>query len=501
MSDLEDKAEEQRLEKGKVRKLLFLIGLLLCTILLAADIVTILNVVRLNVLSGKLLALLVTTLIFILVILVVLNRWIVSGIVSKVLSLCLIVLLIIANRYMQYTYNRLNDMTDIKTIIDDMHVYVMEDDSARSVQDAEAYTFGRLSTLDKNNTDTYIASIEDVLGVRIECREYEAAVDLVKALYDGEVGAIIMNSAYTGIVTGVDEFKDFERDTRIIDTLSIENEVCIDEEVNEAYLYNGDRVFTIYISGIDTRGSSPKVNSNSDVNILLTANLDTRQVLLISTPRDFYVPLSISNGIRDKLTHAGGYGIDVSMDTLEMLYGVNIDDYLKINFTGFVDVIDELGGVEVYSDYDFSTKKNSFRKGYNSLNGEEALAFARERYSFSDGDRQRGKNQMAVIEAIIKKMASSDMLENYTDILDSLADCIVTSMTHDEITELVKFQLNDMSGWDVQKYSVNGFDSSNTTYSVGSMVLYVMVPDDETVEQAKEYLRQIYAGETVQVKK
>ena len=268
------------------------------------------------------------------------------------------------------------------------------------------------------------------------------------------------------------------------------------EEVPEEYLYSGDRVFTVYISGIDTSGS-PNVTSRSDVNILLTANLDTRQILMISTPRDYYVPLSISGGIRDKLTHAGIYGIDVSKDTLGMLYGVQVDDYVKINFTGFKEIIDELGGVNVYSEYAFTEGNYHFQQGYNELNGTEALVFARCRYAFATGDRQRGKNQMAVIEAVINKMVSSDILYSYTDVLDAISDSMVTSMTYDEISELVKFQLNDMQGWDIVSYSVNGYDSSNTTYSTGNQMLYVMVPNEETVNQAKEYLAQMYAGEKI----
>ena len=242
------------------------------------------------------------------------------------------------------------------------------------------------------------------------------------------------------------------------------------------------------------------VNRNSDVNILITVNTKTRQILMINTPRDFYVPLSISNGVKDKLTHAGCYGIQVSVDTLEMLYGVNIDDYIKINFTGFVDVINELGGVDVYSEYDFMPRHGTqhFTVGYNHVNGTEALGFVRERYSFGSGDRQRGKNQMALIKAMINKCVSTDTLLNYENILGAVSSSIATSMTTDEITGLVKMQLSDMKGWDIQTYSVDGKGDNLMTFSL-TAPNYVMVPTQSTVDMAKEYLRQIYAGETVQV--
>ena len=236
----------------------------------------------------------------------------------------------------------------------------------------------------------------------------------------------------------------------------------------------------------------------------MTVNMDTHQILMISTPRDYFVPLSISGNVRDKLTHSGAYGVDVTMDTLEMLYGVNIDDYVRINFDGFMDVIDALGGITVYSDYEFDGFDNDvvnmtyhFNQGYNELNGKQALLFARERHAFTDGDRQRGKNQMAVIEGMIDKALSPQILKNYTNIWSEVSDCVVTSMDYDEIADFVKTQLSDGTNWNVVKYSVTGTDSSSTTYSTGSTEVYVMIPDEETVNQAREYLRQIYAGQTV----
>ena len=180
-----------------------------------------------------------------------------------------------------------------------------------------------------------------------------------------------------------------------------------------------DNIIRLYISGIDTRGSEI-INTRSDVNIIATINTDTKQMLLVSTPRDYFVPLSISNGVPDKLTHAGIYGIDVSMDTLGMLYDTSLDDYFRVNFAGFIKIIDALGGVDMNVEASFSDRGYSFTQGMMHMNGEEALVYARERYAFSDGDRARGRHQMELINAVMQKILSPEILSKYTEVLASL---------------------------------------------------------------------------------
>ena len=259
---------------------------------------------------------------------------------------------------------------------------------------------------------------------------------------------------------------------------------------------NKDRVFTMYISGIDSR-SGLIAKSRSDVNIIATVNVDTRQVLLISTPRDFYVPLPISNGIPDKLTHAGIYGIDVSMGTLEMLYGTEIDYYFRVNFSGFEKIIDALGGITVHSDYTFTAGGYNYYEGENTLNGAEALRFARERKSFSSGDRQRGKNQMAVIEAVIQKAMSPAILAGYMDIMESVSGSFETSMPYDVIAELVRDQLDKGGSWNIVSYSVDGTGDNQIPYSMSTSA-YVMIPDQSTVDAAIAKIQQVKNGEILE---
>lgn len=256
-----------------------------------------------------------------------------------------------------------------------------------------------------------------------------------------------------------------------------------------------DEVYTIFVSGIDTRGGMT-ASSRSDVNIILTLNATTKQILMISTPRDYFVPLSISNGVPDKLTHAGIYGVNVCMDTLDMLYDIDINYYFRLNFAGFEQIIDALGGVNVNSDYDFDSGNTTgyhFNKGENHLNGEQALVFARERYAFKEGDRQRGRNQMAVIQGVVDKATQPAFLKNYLSVLDSLDGAFETNVPYDVMASLVRKQLGEGGSWQVLSYSVDGTGDTQKPYSMSSKA-YVMIPDQNTVDKAKVLMKKVREG-------
>ena len=246
--------------------------------------------------------------------------------------------------------------------------------------------------------------------------------------------------------------------------------------------------FVIYLSGVDTRGELAE-KARSDVNILAVVNPQTKQVALINTPRDYYVDLAGTNS-KDKLTHAGLYGVETSMATLGNLYGVNVDQYLRINFAGFISIIDAVGGVDVYSDQAFTSvgspgyyDPTTFAEGWNHLDGKSALAFARERHAFASGDIQRGINQMKVIDAMMNKIKSPTVLMSFSKLMDAVSDCFVTSLSQEQISALVRMQLASLSDWDIQSYSAKG------------QSLYVMKPDENSVNQAKELIASVLGGE------
>ena len=259
--------------------------------------------------------------------------------------------------------------------------------------------------------------------------------------------------------------------------------------------------FVVYLSGVDTRGDLTD-KARSDVNIIAAVNPVTKQVVLINTPRDYYVDLAGTNS-KDKLTHAGLYGVQTSMDTLGNLYGVDVQHYIRINFAGFINIIDALGGVDVYSDQAFTSvgspgyyDPTTFVEGWNHLDGKAALAFARERHAFKTGDVQRGINQMKVIDAMLNKIKSPALLMGFTKILDAVSDSFVTSLSQNQISALVRMQLSDFAEWNIERYTVTGSSGSSTKcYSAKGQKLYVMKPDEASVAKAKEMIAAVLGGE------
>ncbi len=243
--------------------------------------------------------------------------------------------------------------------------------------------------------------------------------------------------------------------------------------------------FIVYISGIDTYGAISSV-SRSDVNMLAVVNPETRQLLLVNTPRDYYVQLNGTTGTKDKLTHAGIYGVDKSRKTMEDLYQVEIPFYLRVNFSSLVTIVDSLGGINVYSDYAFK----SFHEGYNQLDGKAALEFSRERYSFEEGDRQRGRNQQRVIEAIVSKMSTPGALVNYQSVLSSVQGAVQTNIPAGFITGLASNQIKSGKGWSTKSISVDGTGSKGPTYSMGAQQLYIMIPNESSLSQARATIQQ-----------
>ena len=290
-----------------------------------------------------------------------------------------------------------------------------------------------------------------------------------------------------------EENNEFESKTKVIYKFSIK----IKSKAKAKDVDVTSKPFTIYVSGIDTYGKITSV-SRSDVNMLITVNPETKQVLLTSIPRDYYVQLHGIRGNKDKLTHAGMYGVDMSISTIEDLLDVEINYYVKVNFTSLIDIVNALDGITVYSDYTFTSIDGMhYTEGNNFMNGEQALSFARERKAFAAGDRQRGKDQQAVIAAIIKKVCSKKIITKYSSLLKSLDGKFQTNMSQNKITSLLKMQLNDMASWNVSTYNLEGVDSREYTYSGGNMQLYVMLPVTGSLEQAKTLIDDVIAGKTL----
>ena len=336
--------------------------------------------------------------------------------------------------------------------------------------------------------------LEKSINKKIKNSKLEYSENVAELLYevkDNIETIIIVNSGNYDAM--VEENQEYTNSVKVLDTIEIKQRI---ENTSTGVDVTEDS-FIVYLSGIDTRSGKLPAKSLSDVNILLVVNPTEKKILMVNTPRDYYVQLHGKTGLKDKLTHAGLVGgVNMSMSTLEDLYEIKVPYYVRVNFNAVVKLVDAIDGITLYND---QTKSFScwtdrdcvFKPGDNKVKGKCALAFARERHAYTQGDRHRGENQEQVIQKIIEKVTSSKtLISKYSDILTSLNGTFETNITTEEITSLVKMQVDDMSGWTIDTYNVSGSDLYAYTYSYPSRELYVMNPNLKTVEEAKVKLNQ-----------
>ena len=383
------------------------------------------------------------------------------------------------------------------------YIYV-DKDNRDDMGDAMEYNFGILSDADVENTTALVAKITEGLGSDVKYTAIDGVPELVQALYDKQVDAIILNQGYIALLEEIEEYADFSQHTRVFYEFTTTREV---EPIQPNPAITREP-FVVYCSGIDSRSGKLNIRSLSDVNIMAIVHPETHQILLLNTPRDYYLPLVSApyTGKLDKLTHAGAISIEESMKVLAQLYGVDPGYYVRVNFTGLIDIVDALGGIEVDSQYTFNTtyqqyisggafRSYHFDKGINKINGEQALAFCRERYNLPGGDNQRGKHQMMVIKAIVDKAASSQILSSYDELLKAVEGCFITNMPYEDMSALVKMQLKDMTGWNITSYAVTGSGDSQECATMPGMKLWVMQPNQKSVDTAKALVQQVMNGE------
>ena len=412
--------------------------------------------------------------------------------------------------YLFHYNNKMDRVTQVRTQYTQVEIYVMEEDNAQTVEYAmeRRYVFGVIRGADSDAVDQTRKNLENKNGLSMSVKECDTLADLVKAMDEGQIDAMLMSSAYLGLIDDLPDYEGFSEKLRVLHSSNVQTEI-LDEIVPQQFDGVEEELtmkdpdlwtdsFCAYVSGIDTFGPVT-ARSRSDVNILAIVNTNTKTVLLLSTPRDFYVPFTFSpvNGRMDKLTHAGIYGIEASMRALGDYYGLPIHYYVRVNFTGFMNVIDTLGGVDVESDADVGTTGIYIHKGMNHLNGKAALYFARNRYSFADGDRARGRHQMAVIKGVINGLRSSKVITNYAQLLDEMEGCVQTNASKSMIGELVQLTLDQNRGdWKVLTYSVDGNGTLDYAYSLGAYA-YCMVPNTKTVEYALQLVSDVLEGKTI----
>ena len=342
---------------------------------------------------------------------------------------------------------------------------------------------------DQDNVQALMKNISQTQGHELTVDTASSYLSAYKSLTSGEAKAMVLNSVFEDTIRGEDP--DYASKIKKIYThkMSKKIDTAIGKQDPNA------EVFNIYVSGIDTYGPISSV-SRSDVNIIMTVNRKTKKVLLTTTPRDAYVPIA-DGGLNqpDKLTHAGIYGVDASVHTLENLYGIDLNYYVRLNFTSFLKLIDLLGGIDVENDQEFTVGNTHYPIGNISLNSEQALTFVRERYSLNGGDNDRGKNQEKVIAAVIKKLTSTDALKNYNAILSGLQDSVQTDMSLETMMNLINTQLESGGSYRVTSQALTGTGNTGLpSHAMPEANLYMMEIDQNSLVAAKAAIQEVMEG-------
>lgn len=445
------------------------------------------SIFKLNILSARYLIIgfSIVILVFIILLIGILNKkHKVLRILSVIIMLLFTILFTFTIYYLNNTYHFLNS-TQSKYDTLNYSVIVLKDSNYTSIDNLKDKTVSYLN-------DGYNLDIKNELNFKITYTEklIDDFTKIENLLKEKEIDAVVIEDSYLTLIN--EESSEFRENTKIIDTFQIK--VKTHKESSDTSIL--ENPFILYISGIDQYGNVNTVRGRSDVNQLVVVNPKTNHILLVNTPRDYYVRLAGTIGLKDKLTHAGIYGINKSIDTLEDLYDININHYLRVNFNTLVKVVDVIGAIDVYSDKTFNSfhiKGWTVSKGLNHFNGKEALAYSRERYAYIDGDHHRGRNQQDVITAIINKITTSKVLiSKYNSILNVLDGSFQTDISTSGITSFIKYQLDKMPSWKVESIAVSGYNSYNYTYSMGyNYKLYVMEPDYDSIETAKEKIKEV----------
>ena len=379
--------------------------------------------------------------------------------------------------------NRMNQTAAFSEV--EMSIVVPKDSDIKDV--SQLTSVQAPTKVDKNNVDTLMSALKKDKKVDLKVDDVASYQEAYDNLKSGKSKAMVLSGSYASLLESVDS--NYSSNLKTIYTYKIK------KKNNNSAKQVDSKVFNIYISGIDTYGSISTV-SRSDVNIIMTVNMNTHKILLTTTPRDAYVKIPDGGADQyDKLTHAGIYGVETSEKTLENLYGIKIDYYARINFTSFLKLIDQLGGVTVHNDQAFTSLhgKFDFPVGDIQMNSEQALGFVRERYSLDGGDNDRGKNQEKVISAIVNKLASLKSVSNFTSIVNNLQDSVQTNMSLDTINALANTQLDSGSKFTVTSQAVTGTGSTGqlTSYAMPNSSLYMMKLDDSSVESASQAIKNL----------
>ena len=484
---------------------IFFIILSLIMVVFASGIIY--QIIKLQVLPDKLVIPIILIIVLFTAIMLVLLNFFTHGIATRIIYTFLIIAVSVVygfgNFYLYSTSKTLTKVTTQTGIVKNtVSVIALSSSSMSDVSDLNNAKVGSLKTIGKEGTQKSLKDIKKN-NVSVKNRKYDNVPGLIKALYDGDVDAVILNEAYRSNVLELEGYNAFNDETKVI-----HQTVFYTNDTNDALAVSDITTtpFNILISGNDSFGKLDEV-SRSDVDMVVTVNPVTSTVLMTSIPRDSYVQeycedYACNYGANDKLTHTGIYGVDTTRDTIEQLLDIDINYTYRVNFTSMIDIVDALGGVDIDVDEGMAVSKfysdstlEGVHEGTNHLNGKRALAYSRERKAYLDGDSQRARNQQQVLQAMVKKATSPELLKNYSSILNAISGAFDTNMTSDEITSFIKYQIQAMPGWKFEQYVLKGYSDMQVSAELGSAVSVIMLYQD-SIRVASEKIQAVLDGKS-----
>ena len=479
------------------------IGIVLSILLVVASFYLLYQLIKINVLPTKLLFLI--TIIFVLLdailalLLCYYTRAIVSKIICVVITLVLIFGSCVGGYYISKTGSLLTNITNVtKHAKNTVSVVVKQSSDIKNKSQLNGLSVGTLRTIGTQGSSKALKELSKD-GIVMNQSEYDSLSAMLESFYNGEVDSIIINESSRSQILDMESYADFDNNTRVVYQTSYKVE---NTDKANAVSDITSKPFNVLISGSDTRGGFDE-NGRSDVIMVATINPKTSTILLTSVPRDFYVTTACDaadgcmQGAVDKITHTGIHGTNTTKRTVEQFLGIEINYTFKVGFDTVTDLVDALGGVDVYVEpgYAVSTSTFSVHEGTNHLDGEHALAYARERYSYTEGDRQRTKNQQQVLMGIVNEATKPSVITKYASIMDAMANTFSTTMSNEEISDLIKYQINNNPKWKMEQYMVDGTGDTLMCAELGDAAS-VMVPDQSTVKMAKDKINAVLAGKS-----
>ena len=408
-------------------------------------------------------------------------------IVGTICTIFLFVLYFVGIEFQTVTLNFLHQFAFLNIQTEHYRVIVKNTSEMASLNDLDNKSIAYVK-----NREGASKAYKQLEKENVKKEEVDGVGALVRSFLQDEIDVILLESSEEELYNEMSQ--EFKENHKVLETVSVEvqkNDFSKDVAITK-------QPFSVYVTGVDTYDAISSV-ARSDVNMVITVNPVTHKILLTSIPRDYYVPIAGSTSdLNDKLTHAGLEGVDVSIKTIENLLDMDINYYIKFNFTSLIQIVDALGGIDVDSPFAFTADYEEdthiyyeFQKGMNHLNGKQALAYVRERYGLREGDVARARHQQQVVEAVVNKLTTTTILTKYGELLGSMEGNFTTNFDFDSITGFVKMQLNDMPSWSVETQVLTGADASRKTASMPDLYSSVMIPDEEQLENAKGKIDEI----------